>query len=165
MAKRKNMNIQFDGFGYVNNRGTSKYWGVSKDQRPGYAWRIQINTASNSNLTFSFLGVNPSEQVVAQIAAEFYGYRHSELPAQRTMTVETTKGTFEIDTKTRYIKQISTKSKQPVMQNQLDFDVSKSGFNDDEQKLISSVVNSYMNNSLSKEGVQLLNHLTGIMIK
>lgn len=46
-------NMVFDGNGFVNNRGNSKYWGVAKCQRDSSNWRVQINIEDH-NYTFNF---------------------------------------------------------------------------------------------------------------
>ena len=82
MKKRNNMNVQYDGIGFVNNRGTSKYWGVCKALHDDKNYRITFN---DSKMTYTFhtdrdLG-RITEQTAAKLAASLYKYRFGNLPA------------------------------------------------------------------------------------
>lgn len=76
MAKRSNM--IFDGVGYVNNIGKSKYWGVStgKDSCQKDYWLVSIHPEGgvfrDKTMTFRALWDRPKEEDMARVAAMLY---------------------------------------------------------------------------------------------
>lgn len=79
MIERNNMNLKYDGIGLVNNRGISKYWGVTYNSMSN-KWFISITEQNkNSNMgdtkSLYFSGTPDSEEIAAQISNELYKYR------------------------------------------------------------------------------------------
>ncbi len=74
---KNRMNVNFDGIGVVNNKGASKYWGVTNHnyEHSHTDWRLQLNSANGKTQTFYFEGCNPSENVAGSIIARFYDAR------------------------------------------------------------------------------------------
>lgn len=74
----------FDGIGFVNNRGVSKYWGVSfcKVNK----WRVQVNDSLDDNITLSF-DFTPTELLAAKVSSCLFKYRNAVLPAQIMISI------------------------------------------------------------------------------
>jgi len=64
----------YDGIGYISNRGKSKYWGVSVCSAPHKDWMISITDSYGLSKTFYFRGVNPCEETCARIAFQLSSY-------------------------------------------------------------------------------------------
>jgi len=80
----RNMNVVYDGIGFINNRGHSKYWGVSANHNAEGQWRICINSgADNQNYTFMYSHElrNSTEELTAKLAAHLYQFRFKPIPA------------------------------------------------------------------------------------
>ena len=77
-----NSNLYYDGIGVVNNRGASKYWGVSPKNSEENIWNVSItNNNHKTNLKFAS-NIQQSEELAAKIAAHVYQFRDSiTLPA------------------------------------------------------------------------------------
>ena len=81
MTKRT-MDVSFDGFGIVNNRGTSKYWGVCEHQYIPGQYRITVNSENDGVITYHFdKDYYPYEEDVALIASHLYQFRHGTIPS------------------------------------------------------------------------------------
>lgn len=80
----RKMNVVYDGIGFINNRGHSKYWGVSADHNAEGQWRICINSGvDNQNYTFMYSHElrNSTEELTAKLAAHLYQFRFKPIPA------------------------------------------------------------------------------------
>lgn len=186
MTKRlNNMKVQFDGNGYINNRGTSKYWGVADDhQSATKKWRITVNGKDGAgNLkthTMYFQGFSPSEETTASIAACFYQFRRTdELSKHAVVTLNVngkkyiarpnmgsiTMGTLPTQSTKLHIDFNDVKPiqapvaavKKPVGK------IDKSGLSIEERILINNLTEAYKNNELSQEGARLISQITETM--
>jgi hypothetical protein len=100
--KHNHMNVTYDGIGFVNNRGTSKYWGVCKTLNDDKNYRITVNDLKN---TYTFhphqeLG-RISEETAAKLAAALYKYRVGNLPIHVNVDVDGT--IYRLDAATKKI--------------------------------------------------------------
>lgn len=126
--RRNKMKIEFDGIGYVNNRGTSKYWGVCKALDDDKNYRITVKDGKD---TYTFhpdfkLG-RITEQVAAQLAAALYKYRFERLPA--FVNVEIGDKVYRMDSLSKKIYEVfgcvGTKIEKPVDEQEAAFVVSE----------------------------------------
>lgn len=70
----KVMKITYNGTGLVNNRGISKYWGVSADPVNKGQWRVLVNI-KESMYTFALPSeIVRSEDEAAHIAKHLYKF-------------------------------------------------------------------------------------------
>jgi hypothetical protein len=92
------MNVSFDGFGIVNNRGASKYWGVCEHQYLPGRYRITVNSENDDTVTYHFdqnkLPLN--EENVAYIASHLYQFRHGTIPTYIDVDLGSD-GTYRLD--------------------------------------------------------------------
>lgn len=65
------MNISYDGIGLINNRGKSKYWGVSADPIRTGKWRV-LATLHNKIFTFALPEYINTEKNAAHFAKHLY---------------------------------------------------------------------------------------------
>ena len=77
---KNNVNISYNGYGIVNNRGASKYWGVTPHPEYTGKWRVSA-CLNNKTYTFSLPHfVEDSELFCAHIAKFLYKYRDYAVP-------------------------------------------------------------------------------------
>lgn len=95
---RSNVKMTFDGYGYINNRGLSKYWGVSKTHHTqaydGY--RILVNEDGRC-YTLSLESINADEQEAAQIAYQLFGQRIADRGNRFKIQTHKSKNNYEVD--------------------------------------------------------------------
>jgi hypothetical protein len=74
--------LDFDGIGYVSNRGYSKYWGVSLDPNTNKEWRVCVTEGKTENVTYHLSAElrQSNEQFAAQLASHLYQFRGQYLP-------------------------------------------------------------------------------------
>jgi hypothetical protein len=79
--KHKEMKVTWDGIGFVNNRGTSKYWGVCKSLTNDRDWRITVKN-EDETITFhtSASTGTITEEMAGHLAAHLYKYRYHRVP-------------------------------------------------------------------------------------
>jgi len=161
------MKLDFDGIGFINNRGKSKYWGISQDIRN--RWVISVWTPHGDDYrtkTFYFHGCKPSEIEAANVAYQLYKYRDQAMPGKPFEVVATTGKTYVIDPKTNSITK-AIKAAVPV-QTTMSFSEklqASNKFSAKEKQLVQSLVDGFMSDEISVDGVQLIRKLTDIMSK
>lgn len=105
---RRRMNVEYDGIGFINNRGTSKYWGVCKALNDDKNYRITFN---DTKYTYTYhpdrkLG-RITEQTAARLAAALYKYRFGDLPVHVNVEVDGT--VYRLDSATKKIYTLAGK--------------------------------------------------------
>lgn len=73
----RKMNISYDGIGLVNNRGVSKYWGVSADPNNKGKLRIVVNFKDVIYTFYLPEEISSNEFAAAYIAKHLYQYHFS----------------------------------------------------------------------------------------
>lgn len=167
---RNKMKIEFDGIGFVNNRGTSKYWGVCKALNDDKNYRI---TVKDGNDTCTFhpdpnLG-RITEEVAAQLAASLYEYRFSRLPAYVNVRIGNI--TYRLDSTNNKIYKILSDVATPVQgpvdntkataltstpEDMLNRTMDKYNISDDERQFINLVFDKATGSDLSYRGRMIL---------
>lgn len=163
-----NLNVYFDGYGYINNRGKSKYWGVAVHQNDNNKWRVAF-TADGTKYDFYFQdNANPKELVVAQIAADLYSYRTSPTKIPCKLTVNTICGQFEVvypnsgvgPSRTGYIRQINfvgSPAQKEIDPNLPDSFNSTGTFTDLEEQILRGLYKGVATDELTAVGIKAIN--------
>ena len=143
---------EYDGIGFINNIGKSKYWGVSPHPLRTGSFTVSISDKDSTGNTFYFEGVNPKENVVAHISACM---RHFEgnIPSTGSMAVVTKDRTKWLVTfSPRKIKYVGLTTENPTVPEFLKMNVLDNC--SDEYGIITNVGSSkYWGVQKSKNGV------------
>lgn len=164
---RKEMNLDFDGIGFINNRGKSKYWGISQDIRNH--WVVSVWTPHDDDYrtkTFYFHGCRPSEIEAANVAYQLYKYRDQAMPSKSFELVATTGKTYIVNPNTNSITKAIKGLVTPPVQTSMSFSEqlkASNQFSSKEKQLVQNLVDGFMSNDISPEGVKLIQKLTSIM--
>lgn len=187
----KKTNLTFDGTGIVNNRGASKYWGVSFSGEMN-RWFVSIPTGQKpgTNRSISkclyFNGLRGTETIAAQISAVLYQYRgkpldgkvhHIELNDGSIYSVDTRKNTITrnfkgslggekitsvSDMKFNFGAGTVTTKGNVTVQGKLNLD-SDDSFTSDEKLVIGSMIAMYAHDKMSPKAASLINKLSALM--
>jgi len=169
--------LETDKYGIINNRGASKYLGVSFSSNLG-RWFVSIHQGYKNGLpnnkSFYFNGCRGSELHAAQISRELHKLRANEGKIPETpFDVKMDDGVIytiypysnmmrrEKIATTSQPKQNVTVLPNP-QQNLFDREA-MSSFSNEEKELIQSVLSTYIDGKLSKNAVSLLQKVTSIM--
>lgn len=114
-----NLNAAYidDGIGVINNRGESKYWGITRSTAQNGGWCVSYTPkGADKTKTLYFRTRMLNERVAARIAREIYfidrgeGYKHS------TIIVHTPElGNFKVDfMRNRIFEVVKSESTLPI---------------------------------------------------
>lgn len=172
---RNKMSVVFDGIGYVNNRGKSKYWGVSEDFNSPGKWRICYNN-NNENVTYLYSHElrGSSEVFTAKLAAHLYQFRFKALPT--FIDVEVDGKYYRLDSLEKQIYRLHgvpsylvtiderVNSKEYI---DIDFDLDDSldrmNLSEKDKKVIGLVFDNLFNDHMSDRGKLVLQKMTNIL--
>lgn len=169
----RNMNVVFDGIGYVNNRGKSKYWGVSEVFNCPGQWRICYNNFGE-NVTYLYSDElrGSSEEFTARLAAHLYQFRFKTLPS--FVDVEVDGKYYRLDSIGKQIYRLYGEPSYLVTidgqvdskgDNDFDLDVSlnQTNLSEKDKKVIGYVFDNLINDHMSDRGKLVLKEMINIL--
>lgn len=94
-----------DGIGYINNRGKSKYWGVTVNTHGGWILSYYPNDSDYTH-TASAFNFKISENDLANIAAQIYDINSMRSIVEGSLKVHSLDGKFVYTIKGNYIYRV-----------------------------------------------------------
>ena len=182
----RNRVLNYDGIGFVNNIGASKYWGVSKNSLMN-RWMVTIQQGYMDdgrpfNKIFYFEGCKGNEEHAAQIAAHMYSWRGdaSKMPNEPFEVVTQDGTAYTLSPAHNSISRVTMRRKEPtklpleeITTAPVDTGAVQTSFNfkkeelaklsPEEIELLHNLVSLYGQGKISKIGLSMIEGIVSAM--